>query len=91
MIVRIENEELQEPKNHIIFTIDYIRPQKWYKRWLDKWRNYQYDRTVNVEREKPDVWYGSAYDVCFEDYCYFVIFLSRENAKHLKSIKYEIE
>ena len=91
VIVRIENEELQEPKNHIIFTIDYIRPQKWYKRWLDKWRNYQYDRTVNVEREKPDVWYGSAYDVCFEDYCYFVIFLSRENAKHLKSIKYEIE
>ena len=91
LIVRIENGELQEPKNHVIFTIDYIRPQKWYKTWLDKWRNYQYDRSVIVEREKPDVWNGYAYDACFDGYCYFVIFLSRENAKNLKSVKYAIE
>lgn len=90
LIVRIEDRELQEPKNHIIFTIDYSRPRKWYTIWLDKLRNYQYDRTVIVEREKPDVWNGSAYDTCFDGYCYFVIFLSRENAKNLKSVKYVI-
>ena len=91
LIVRIENVALQEPKNHVIFTIDYTRPQKWYKTWLDKWRNYQYDRTVIVEREKPDVYNSFCFDVCYEGYCYFVIFLSRENAKNLKSVKYDIE
>ena len=63
------------------FTIDYTRPRKWYKSWLDKWRNYRYDRTLVVERDKPDV--------CFDGYCYYVIWFSRENV--LKSVKYTIE
>ena len=92
LIVRIENGELQDPKNHVIFTIDYTRPKKWYKSWLDKLLNYQYDRTVIVERDKPDAPFsGYCYDVCFDGYCYFVIFPSRENAKNLKSVKYKVE
>lgn len=83
MIVRIENEDLHEAINRIVFTIDYTRPRKWYRLWLDKWRNYQYDRTVIVERDNPDV--------CFDGYCYYVFWLKRENAKNLKSVKYEIE
>ncbi len=81
LIVRIENENLQESSNPVVFTIDYTRPRKWYKSWLDKRRNYQYDRTVTVEVDKPDC--------CFEGYCYYIIWLKRENAKNLKSVKYE--
>ena len=83
LIVRVESEYLQEQNNHITFTIDYTRPKKWYKSWMDKWRNYQYDRTVVVERDKPDV--------CFDGYCYYMIWFGKENVKGLKSIKYEIE
>ena len=83
IIARIENENLQESSNFVVFTIDYSRPRKWYKSWLDKWRNYQYDRTVAVEVDKPDC--------CFEDYCYYIIWLKRENAKNLKSIRYEFK
>ena len=83
IIVRIDKEYLQQPINHITFTIDYTRPKKWYKSWMDRWRNYQYDRTAVVERDKPDV--------CCDGYCYYVIWLGRENAKNLKSVKYEIE
>lgn len=83
MIVRIKNEKLQKPNNHVVFTIDYTRPRKWYKSWLDKLRNYQYDRTDIVERDTPDVSLGG--------YCYYVIWFGRGNVKGLKSIKYEIE
>ena len=83
IIVRIENEELQEFSKQIVFTIDYTRPRKWYKSWLDKWRNYQYDRTVVIKIDRPDV--------CVEGYCYYVIWFKRENAKNLKSVKYTIE
>ena len=83
LIVRIEKGELQKPKNHVVFTIDYTRPKKWYKSWLDKWRIYQYDRTVIVEIDEPEV--------CFNGYCYYLIWFGRENVSGLKSIKYEIE
>ena len=81
LIVRVESEYLQD--KNIIFTIAYTRPKKWYKTWLDKLRNYQYDRTEIVERENPDA--------CFNGYCYYVIWLGRDNAKNLKSVKYEAE
>ena len=81
LIVRIKKEEFQAHDNHVIFTIDYTRPRKWYKSWLDKWRNYRYDRTLVVERDKPDV--------CFDGYCYYVFWFSRGN--DLKSVKYTIE
>ena len=83
LIVRIKNEELQASTNHVTFVIDYTRPRKWYKSWLDKWRNYRYDRTDVVERNNPDT--------CFDGYSYYVIFFGRENVKGLKSVKYEIE
>ena len=82
LIVRIENGDVQEQNNHIVFAIDYTRPKKWYKSWLDKLRNYQYDRTEFVERDNPDV--------CFNGYCYYVIWFGRENAKNLKSLNYEL-
>jgi len=81
IIVRIENEYLQEPNDQVIFTIDYTRPRKWYRLWLDKWRNYQYDRTLVVKRDKPDF--------CFEGYCYYVFWFSR--GSDLKSVKYEFK
>ena len=83
MIVRIEEEKLPESNNHVVFTIDYTRPRKWYKTWLDKRRNYQYDRTVVVEANEPSL--------CFRGYCYYIIWLKRENAKNLKSVKYEFK
>ena len=83
MMVRIENEDLQEVIDRIIFTIDYTRPKKWYKSWLDNWRNYQYDKTLVDERENPDA--------RFNGYCYYVFRFKRENLKNLKSIKYAVE
>lgn len=83
VIMRIRDEELQAPGNLVVFTIDYTRPRKWYKSWLDNWRNYQYDRTLVVEREKPDV--------RFNGYCYYGFRFKRENLKNLKSIKYAVE
>ena len=83
LIVRIKTEELQASNNHVTFTIDYTRPRKWYKSWMDKWRNYQYERTAVVEIDEPEV--------CFDGYCYYLIWFGRENVKGLKSIKYEFE
>lgn len=83
LIVRVESEYLQGKNNHVTFTIDYTRPRKWYKSWLNKWRNYQYERTTIVERDNPDV--------CFDRYCYYLIWFGRDNVSGLKSVKYEIE
>lgn len=80
LIVRIKTEELQVSDNHVTFIIDYIRPRKWYKSWLDNLRNYQYDRTSVVERD------GS--DVCFDGYSYYIIWFGRENVEGLKSVRY---
>ena len=81
LIVRVESECFQKQNNHVTFTIDYSRPHRWYKSWLDKQYNYQYDRSVVVERDNPDV--------CFDGYCYYVIWFNQEN--NLKSVKYTIE
>lgn len=81
LFIRVENRDLQEQNNHITFTIDYTRPRKWYMSWMDKWRNYQYNRNIVVERDKPDV--------CFDGYCYYVLWFKEEN--NLKSVKYTIE
>ena len=83
IIVRIENENLPESNNPVAFTIDYSRPRKWYKLWLDKRHHYQYDRTAVVEVDNPEV--------CFKGYCYYIIWFKRENAKNLKSVKYEFK
>ena len=83
LIVRIKTEELQASDNHVTFIIDYTRPRKRYKSCLDKWRNYQYDRTTVVEAVGPEG--------CFDGYCYYFIWLRKENANGLKSVKYEIE
>lgn len=83
LIVRIKSEELQASNNHVTFTIDYTRPRKWYKAWLDNLRNYQYERISVVESGKPDV--------CFDGYSYYIIWFGRENVGGLKSVKYEIE
>lgn len=83
VIMRIKDEELQAPDNIVVFTIDYTRPKKWYKSWLDNWRNYQYDKTLVDERENPDA--------RFNGYCYYVFRFKRENLKNLKSIKYAVE
>ena len=81
--IRINNEDLQETNNHVTFTINYLRPKKWYKVWSDKRSNCQYNQTIVVEREKPNV--------CYNGYCYYIIWLGRENVKNLKSVSYTIE
>ena len=84
MIVRVKNDNLQESTNQVVFTIDYYtRPRTWYESLLDKWRNYHYSLTEVVEKKTPNV--------CFEDYCYYVIWLRRVDAKNLKSVKYEFK
>ena len=82
LIVRLKTEELKASDYHVTFTIDYTRPKKWYKLWLDKLRNYQYDRTEVIEIDDPEV--------CYDGYCYYIIWLGKENSKNLKSVKYEI-
>ena len=82
LIVRLKTEELKASDYHVTFTIDYTRPKKWYKLWLDKLRNYQYDRTEVIEIDDPEV--------CYNGYCYYIIWLGKENSKNLKSVKYEI-
>ena len=83
IIVRIPFEELKTLQCKVTFTIAYDRPQKWYKQWLDKWRNYKYDRVAVVEMDKPDAF--------FDGYVYYVIWFRRENAKQLKSIEYVVQ
>ena len=63
------------------FSITYTRPQKWYKSWLNKFRNYQYERTVVVERNTPDEYY--------DGYEYYIVWFTRENASNIKSVNIE--
>ena len=84
MIVRVENDNLQESSNHLVFTIDYYtRPRTWYESLLDKWRDYHYDLTDVIEKENPNF--------CYESYCYYAFYLRRVDAKNLKSVKYEFK
>ena len=80
MVVRVEKDIIQEPNNHVIFTIEYYkRPRNWLESLLDKWRNYHYDLVEIIEKDKPTV--------CFEDYCYYVFHPRRVDAENLKSVR----
>lgn len=83
LIVRIASGKIQEQKDHVVFTINYSKSRKWYKTLLDKWNDYQDDRIDVVERDNPEV--------CYDGYCYYVIWFGRENSKNLKGVKYEVE
>lgn len=80
LIVRVKEDVFMEGLGHVSFTIDYRRPVKWYKSWLDKLRGYQYDRSITVERDRPDV--------LFDGYGYYEIWMKRENAAGLKRVTY---
>ena len=80
LIVRVKEEEILESRGRVSFTIGYRRPAKWYKSWLDKLRGYQYDRSITVERDRPNV--------LFDGYWYYEIWMKRENAAGLKSVTF---
>ena len=81
LTVRVKEDELQDAGGHVTFEISYSRPYKWYKRWLDKLRDYQYDRVAVFERDKPNA--------CFDSYCYYVFWMKKENLNNLNAIKVE--
>lgn len=83
LIVRIEEEIVQRSGDHVIFAIDYEKPRKWYTSWLEKWFNYQYERTMVYERYEPVC--------CYEGFCYYAFYFYRDDAKNLKSVTYEFE
>ena len=84
MVVRVEKDSIRETNNLVIFTIDYYkRPRNRFESMLDKWRNYHYDLTEVIEKNKPDV--------CFEDYCYYVFYPRRVDIDYLKSVKCEFK
>lgn len=83
LIVRVPAEDLKGPQSKVVFTIKYDRPRKWYKQWLDKWRNYKYERIAFVERYTPDTF--------FDGYSYYIIWFRLENAKNLKTIEYDVQ
>jgi hypothetical protein len=78
LVVRIKEEEIQEAEDHVVIEINYSRPRKWYKVWLDRLRNYQYDRTEVITTDKPAI--------CFNGFRYYVIWMKKENTKNLQSV-----
>ena len=78
LTIRVKEKDLREKGNHVSFSISYSRPHKWYKAWLDRWRNYQYDRIDVVERDFPDA--------LFDGFGYYVIYMKKENLNNLKGI-----
>ena len=66
-----------------VIRIDYTRPHKWYKNWLDKRRNYQYDRTAVIERDQPDE--------CFNGYHYYVIWMKKENLDNCRNVEITVK
>lgn len=83
LIVRVKEDDLLEAEGHVAITVDYSRPRKWYKTWLDKRRNYQYDRTLTKLFEEPETCYGG--------YGYYIIWMKRENAVNLKRVKVDLQ
>lgn len=81
LIPRIPVVDDETTPGQVVYTIRYDRPRKWYKQWLDKWRDYQYERTAVVEIGKPEV--------CFDGYAYYVIWFRGENVQGMKSIEME--
>lgn len=79
VIIRMPSETkgMAGGKGHL-FSISYMRPKKWYRLWLDKLRNYHYERTVEVNSGTPYVQY--------DGYDYFLVWLKKENARNVKSV-----
>jgi len=80
LILRINDSKFNNTKGQVVFYIEYERPKKWYKSLLNKSNTHK--RTVFVEKNAPEDH--------FEDYSYYVIWFSRENAMGIKNLRYEI-
>ena len=65
--------------NGIDCRIDYNRPRKWYKAWLDKLRDYQYARSVEVSKSNPDF--------CYAGHCYYGFYMKSENCKGITNVE----
>ena len=76
VVIRCQEADLLQG---YVCHIDYDRPKKWYKAWLDNFRNYQYRRSVEVGLGIPDCCHGR--------YCYHVIYMDKENCKGIKHIE----
>ena len=63
-------------------AINYLRPRKWYMPLVERFREYEYERTCVVEREKPDL--------SFQNYDYYIIWMKKENLKGLKEMEITI-
>ena len=59
-------------------TIEYNRPKKWYKTWLDRLTGYQYARTSHVDKGAPDF--------CFEGFCYYGFYMKSENCRGITAV-----
>lgn len=79
LITRMKSAEQAQSARPVTIMVQYTRPRKWYKSWLDKIRNYQYDRSFAIERDEPDV--------SFDGYDYYILWIKRENAKHISHIE----
>ncbi len=81
LFFRIPVEELQD-NQQVVFKISYSRPHKWWKEWLDKYRNYVYERESVVRRDKPDE--------VFDGYNFYVVWFLKENAKNINAVEIEM-
>ena len=80
-IVRLPEKDVEQASGYVVFTIKYERPRKWYRSWWDDKHGYQYEKSVNVERNKPDI--------CCNGFNYYVIWLKKENL--LKKVDFYLE
>ena len=83
LTIRVKEDRFNKEGDYPVFHISYSRPRKWYKVWLDKLRNYQYDRLLIIERRDPDVY--------FKEYFYYVFWMKKENVRNLKGVNVEIK
>lgn len=68
LVIRLQESETHAP---VQIRIEYSRPHKWYRKWLDRIKHYQYDRSTVIKRNEPNVVLG--------DYGYYVVYLKKEN------------
>lgn len=73
-VIRCKESEIHLP---VRIDVAYSRPHKWYRKWWDRIKGYEYDRSAVLERMDPDV--------VFKGYAYYVVYLKKENT--LKSIE----
>ena len=79
MIIRADIGEATESDIPATIKVNYLRPRKWYKLWLDKIRDYQYDRSSTFQCDHPEI--------SFCGYNYYIVWIKRENAKHITNIE----